>query len=83
MPEITLVRHGQAKQNATSEEDYDNLSELGRMQAKWVGVWWTWGLNMGVFLDKRVAAGTRPGPHVMYAQQRPDARFFFSACGSC
>ena len=37
MPEITLVRHGQAKQNATSEEDYDNLSELGRMQAKWVG----------------------------------------------
>ena len=37
MPEITLVRHGQAKQNATSEEDYDHLSELGRMQAKWVG----------------------------------------------
>ena len=31
-------------------------------------------------VDKRVAAGTRPGPHVMYAQQRPDARFFFSAC---
>ena len=31
------MRHGQAKQNATSEEDYDNLSELGRMQAKWVG----------------------------------------------
>ena len=26
-------------------------------------------------VDKRVAAGTRPGPHVMYAQQRPDARF--------
>ena len=37
MPEITLVRHGQAKQNATSEEDYDHLSELGRTQAKWVG----------------------------------------------
>ena len=37
MPEITLVRHGQAKQNATSEADYDNLSELGRTQAKWVG----------------------------------------------
>ena len=37
MPEITLVRHGQAKQNATSEEDYDCLSELGRTQAKWVG----------------------------------------------
>ena len=37
MPEITLVRHGQAKQNATSEEDYDRLSELGRTQAKWVG----------------------------------------------
>ena len=31
-------------------------------------------------VDKRVAAGTRPGPHVMYSQQRPDARFFFSAC---
>jgi broad specificity phosphatase PhoE len=37
MPEITIVRHGQAKQNATSEEDYDRLSELGRTQAKWVG----------------------------------------------
>ena len=37
MPEITLVRHGQAKQNATSEEDYDRLSDLGRTQAKWVG----------------------------------------------
>ena len=37
MPEITLVRHGQAKQNATSEEDYDRLSDLGRIQAKWVG----------------------------------------------
>ena len=37
MPEITMVRHGQAKQNATSEEDYDRLSELGRTQAKWVG----------------------------------------------
>ena len=37
MPEITLVRHGQAKQNATSEKDYDRLSELGRTQAKWVG----------------------------------------------
>ena len=32
-----MVRHGQAKQNATSEEDYDRLSELGRTQAKWVG----------------------------------------------
>jgi broad specificity phosphatase PhoE len=37
MPEITMVRHGQAKQNATSEEDYDRLSELGRTQAKWAG----------------------------------------------
>jgi broad specificity phosphatase PhoE len=37
MPEITLVRHGQAKQNATSEEDYDRLSDLGRTQAKWAG----------------------------------------------
>ena len=32
-----MVRHGQAKQNATSEEDYDRLSELGRTQAKWAG----------------------------------------------
>ena len=37
MPEITMVRHGQAKQNATSEEDYDRLSELGQTQARWVG----------------------------------------------
>ena len=34
-------------------------------------------------VDKRVAAGTRPGPHVMYAQQTSKTSFSFSACGSC
>ena len=33
MPEITLVRHGQAKQNATSEADYDNLSEFQHLKS--------------------------------------------------
>ncbi len=39
MGEITLVRHGQANSHATTEEDYDRLSELGHEQAKWLGEW--------------------------------------------
>lgn len=39
MGEITLVRHGQANSAADNEADYDNLSDLGRQQAKWLGAW--------------------------------------------
>lgn len=37
MTEIILVRHGQANSQATDEESYDQLSELGRQQASWLG----------------------------------------------
>lgn len=37
MVEITLVRHGQAQSGATDEASYDNLSDLGRQQARWLG----------------------------------------------
>ncbi len=39
MGTVTLIRHGQANSSATNEEDYDRLSELGHMQAKWLGDW--------------------------------------------
>lgn len=37
MSTITLVRHGQANTGAQDEVSYDNLSDLGRQQAKWLG----------------------------------------------
>ncbi len=37
MTEIILVRHGQANSHATDEESYDQLSELGHQQARWLG----------------------------------------------
>lgn len=37
MGEIILVRHGQANSAATDEESYDQLSDLGHQQAKWLG----------------------------------------------
>ncbi|SHI81586.1 histidine phosphatase family protein [Wenxinia saemankumensis] len=39
MGEIVLVRHGQANSGATSEAEYDRLSELGHRQAGWLGEW--------------------------------------------
>lgn len=39
MGDIILVRHGQANSTATTEEDYDRLSELGVTQAEWLGEW--------------------------------------------
>ena len=39
MGDIILVRHGQANSQATTEEDYDRLSDLGRTQAGWLGEW--------------------------------------------
>lgn len=40
MVEITLVRHGQAQTGASDEASYDNLSDLGRDQARWLGHHW-------------------------------------------
>jgi len=37
LAEIILVRHGQANRHATDEAGYDRLSELGRVQAGWLG----------------------------------------------
>lgn len=39
MGELYLVRHGQANSGATTEEDYDRLSDLGHTQAKLLGDW--------------------------------------------
>jgi len=39
MGELFLIRHGQANTGATSEEDYDRLSELGHRQAGLLGDW--------------------------------------------
>ena len=39
MGEIILVRHGQANSAATTEEEYDRLSDLGHRQAAWLGEW--------------------------------------------
>lgn len=37
MHDLTLVRHGQAQTGAKTEASYDNLSELGQQQARWLG----------------------------------------------
>ena len=37
MPHITLVRHGQANAAAKDEGGYDQLSDLGHQQARWLG----------------------------------------------
>jgi broad specificity phosphatase PhoE len=37
MPQITLIRHGQANNAANDEAGYDRLSELGRQQIRWLG----------------------------------------------
>ena len=39
MGEIVMVRHGQANSGAETEADYDRLSELGHVQARWLGDW--------------------------------------------
>ena len=39
MGDIILVRHGQANSHARTEEDYDRLSDLGKVQADWLGQW--------------------------------------------
>jgi broad specificity phosphatase PhoE len=37
MPQITLIRHGQANNSSTDEAGYDRLSDLGRQQIRWLG----------------------------------------------
>ncbi len=39
MGELYLIRHGQANSGATTEEDYDRLSDLGHRQAALLGSW--------------------------------------------
>lgn len=39
MGELYLVRHGQANSGATTEADYDRLSDLGHQQAAYLGDW--------------------------------------------
>ena len=41
MGEIILVRHGQANSHATTEVEYDRLSERGHKQAELLGAWFT------------------------------------------
>lgn len=37
MTHMTLIRHGQANSGATDEVSYDQLSDLGHQQARWLG----------------------------------------------
>lgn len=39
MGELYLIRHGQANSGATTEEDYDRLSDLGHLQSALLGDW--------------------------------------------
>jgi broad specificity phosphatase PhoE len=39
MAELLLVRHGQAQSKARDAASYDSLSELGQLQARWLGDW--------------------------------------------
>lgn len=54
MSQITLVRHGQANTQARDEDSYDQLSDLGQQQARWLGTHWR---EAGVRFD-RVYTGT-------------------------
>jgi len=54
MVEITLVRHGQAQTGASDEASYDNLSDLGRQQARWLGEHWA---DAGHGFDHVIAGG--------------------------
>lgn len=37
MSTLTLIRHGQAQTGARDEHGYDSLSDLGHVQARWLG----------------------------------------------
>jgi len=53
MPELYLVRHAQASFGA---EDYDNLSELGHQQSRWLGEHFA---RLGVTFDHHVVGDMR------------------------
>ena len=50
---VTLVRHGQANTGATDEESYDNLSDLGRDQARWLAEY----VKRSAYAPDRIVAG--------------------------
>jgi broad specificity phosphatase PhoE len=52
MPQVYLVRHSQA---SFGSHDYDNLSDLGRQQARWLGEY----LALRGFTFDRVITGTQ------------------------
>lgn len=54
MGDIILVRHGQANSEATTEEDYDRLSDLGKTQSRWLGDW----LRAHAYAFDHVVSGT-------------------------
>jgi broad specificity phosphatase PhoE len=53
MTELTLIRHGQANTGATDEASYDRLSDLGHLQARFLGEH-----MRGLGLSPRVVSGT-------------------------
>ncbi|WP_444944744.1 histidine phosphatase family protein [Microbulbifer sp. ZKSA006] len=48
MAEFILVRHGQASFGA---EDYDNLSDTGWQQSRWLGEYWR---DKGIYFDRLI-----------------------------
>lgn len=54
MGEIILVRHGQANSAAKDEASYDQLSDLGHIQAQWLGDW----LRLHEYRFDHVLSGT-------------------------
>ena len=46
--EVFIIRHGQANSAAKTEKDYDQLSDLGWQQARWLGAYFA---NLGLPFD--------------------------------
>ena len=55
MVELTLIRHGQAQTGAQDEASYDNLSDLGHRQARWLGET----LRGGVPFERIISGGMK------------------------
>ncbi len=55
MVELTLIRHGQAQTGAQDEASYDNLSDLGHRQARWLGET----LRDGVPFERIISGGMK------------------------
>jgi len=67
---VYLIRHGQAQQKATTEAEYDRLTDLGHTQAGWLGDWMA-GSNHAV---SRVVSGAMQ-------RQRQTAGYIAQALG--